>query len=406
MPNNTNTLNATCPACGLLCDDIRIEGATAHNACAKGIAFFTQTIANPQPLVSGKPATLEEAVKRAAEILKQSQRPVIAGLSTDIHGMRALTPLAAKLKADLQHINQTSLQRNMQAMQSAGWFTTTLSEVKNRADVIVCIGTDIVTHNPRFFERFVWVKDAMFTDPSARKIVYLGGEKLDKTPGREGAWALPSRPALEGSSRGAADLPNILAALNALLLNKPLKADTVAGIAMADLQKLAETLKQAKYAVLTWAAKDLDFPHASLAVQQITNIVGTLNQTTRAAGLPLGGSDGDYSINNVHAWQTGKVLSDMQNAKPDAQIWVNSYNADAPPSLSEVPTIVLGNTNTPNMSWFSHADVFIPVATPGLDCSGTMMRVDSSISLPLKQVRESGLPTLAEVVRKLEALLA
>lgn len=406
MPNNTNTLNATCPACGLLCDDIRIEGATAHNACAKGIAFFTQTIANPQPLVSGKPATLEEAVKRAAEILKQSQRPVIAGLSTDIHGMRALTPLAAKLKADLQHINQASLQRNMQAMQSAGWFTTTLSEVKNRADVIVCIGTDIVTHNPRFFERFVWVKDAMFTDPSARKIVYLGGEKLDKTPGREGAWALPSRPALEGSSRGAADLPNILAALNALLLNKPLKADTVAGIAMADLQKLAETLKQAKYAVLTWAAKDLDFPHASLAVQQITNIVGTLNQTTRAAGLPLGGSDGDYSINNVHAWQTGKVLSDMQNAKPDAQIWVNSYNADAPPSLSEVPTIVLGNTNTPNMSWFSHADVFIPVATPGLDCSGTMMRVDSSISLPLKQVRESGLPTLAEVVRKLEALLA
>ncbi len=406
MPNNTNTLNATCPACGLLCDDIRIEGATAHNACAKGIAFFTQTIANPQPLVSGKPATLEEAVKRAAEILKQSQRPVIAGLSTDIHGMRALTPLAAKLKADLQHINQASLQRNMQAMQSAGWFTTTLSEVKNRADVIVCIGTDIVTHNPRFFERFVWVKDAMFTDPSARKIVYLGGEKLDKTPGREGAWALPSRPALEGSSRGAADLPDILAALNALLLNKPLKADTVAGIAMADLQKLAETLKQAKYAVLTWAAKDLDFPHASLAVQQITNIVGTLNQTTRAAGLPLGGSDGDYSINNVHAWQTGKVLSDMQNAKPDAQIWVNSYNADAPPSLSEVPTIVLGNTNTPNMSWFSHADVFIPVATPGLDCSGTMMRVDSSISLPLKQVRESGLPTLAEVVRKLEALLA
>lgn len=406
MPNNTNTLNATCPACGLLCDDIRIEGATAHNACAKGIAFFSQTIANPQPLVSGKPATLEEAVKRAAEILKQSQRPVIAGLSTDIHGMRALTPLAAKLKADLQHINQASLQRNMQAMQSAGWFTTTLSEVKNRADVIVCIGTDIVTHNPRFFERFVWVKDAMFTDPNTRKIVYLGGEKLDKTPGREDAWALPSRPTLEGSSRGAADLPDILAALNALLLNKPLKADTVAGVAMADLQKLTETLKQAKYAVLTWAAKDLDFPHASLAVQQITNIVGTLNQTTRAAGLPLGGSDGDYSINNVHAWQTGKVLPNMQNTKPDAQIWVNSYNADAPPSLSEVPTIVLGNTNTPNMSWFSHADVFIPVATPGLDCSGTMMRVDSSISLPLKQVRESGLPTLAEVVRKLEALLA
>lgn len=393
MSTQQKTLNATCPACGLLCDDICIKGATAHNACAKGIAFFSQAIANPQPLLAGKPATQEEAIHRAAEILKQSQRLVIAGLSTDIQGMRALTPLAIKLKTDLQHMNHASLQRNMQAMQSAGWFTTTLSEVKNRADVIVCIGTDIVTHNPRFFERFVWVKDAMFTDPNARKIVYLGGEKPDTTHGREGAWILPSK---------AVDLPDILAALNALLLNKPLKADSVVGIAMADLQKLAETLKQAKYAVLAWAAKDLDFPHASLAVQQISSIVGTLNLTTRAAGLPLGGSDGDYSINNVHAWQTGKVLPDLQDAKPDAQIWVNSYNADAPPSFCHTPTIVLGNANIP---WGGHADVFIPIATPGLDCSGTMMRVDSSISLPLKQVRESGLPTLTDVVRKLEALL-
>ncbi len=393
MSTNAKTLNATCPACGLLCDDIRIEGATAHNACAKGIAFFSQAIAHPQPLVNGKPATLEDAVKRAAEILSKSHQPAIAGLSTDIHGMRALTPLATRLKADLQHINQASLQRNMQAMQSVGWFTTTLSEVKNRADVIVCIGTDIVTHNPRFFERFVWVQDAMFTGPNARKIIYFGGEKLDTAPGREGAWSFPSR---------AADLPDILAALNALLLNKPLKADTAAGIAMADLQKLAETLKQAKYAVLAWAAKDLDFPHASLAVQQINNIVGTLNQTTRAAGLPLGGSDGDYSINNVHAWQTGKVLPDLQDAKPDVQVWVNSFNADAPPSFCHTPTIVLGNANIP---WGSHADVFIPIATPGLDCNGTMMRVDSSISLPLKQVRENSLPTLADVIRKLEALL-
>ncbi len=393
MSSNIQIPNATCPACGLLCDDIRIEDVTAHNACTKGIAFFSQAIANPQPLVSGKPSSLEEAVKHAAGILSQSLRPMIAGLSTDIHGMRALTPLATKLKADLQHINQASLQHNMQTMQSAGWFTTTLSEVKNRADVIVCIGTDIVTHNPRFFERFVWAKNAMFTDPNTRKIIYLGGEKLDTMHGRECAWVLTSR---------IADLPDILATLNALLLNKPLKASTVAGIAMTDLQKLAETLKQAKYAVLAWAAKDLDFPHASLAVQQITNIVATLNQTTRAAGLPLGGSDGDYSINNVHAWRTGKVLPDLTDAKPDAQVWVNSFNADAPPSFCHTPTIILGNANTP---WSNHADVFIPIATPGLDCNGTMMRVDSSISLPLKQVRESGLPTLADVVRKLEALL-
>ena len=36
-------------------------------------------------------------------------------------------------------------------------------------------------------------------------------------------------------------------------------------------QRIAQ-LKQAKYAVLIWVAKDLDFPHAELTIQ---NIIGT-----------------------------------------------------------------------------------------------------------------------------------
>jgi formylmethanofuran dehydrogenase subunit B len=50
-------------------------------------------------------------------------------------------------------------------------------------------------------------------------------------------------------------------------------------------------------------------------------------------------------------------------------------------------------------------DVFIPIATPGLDCSGTLFRVDSSVVLPLKKVRENDLPTLADVAKQIEALL-
>ena len=50
-------------------------------------------------------------------------------------------------------------------------------------------------------------------------------------------------------------------------------------------------------------------------------------------------------------------------------------------------------------------DVYIPIATPGLDCSGTLFRVDSAVILPLKKVRENALPTLSEVVSAIEKLI-
>jgi formylmethanofuran dehydrogenase subunit B len=49
--------------------------------------------------------------------------------------------------------------------------------------------------------------------------------------------------------------------------------------------------------------------------------------------------------------------------------------------------------------------VFIPVSTAGINHIGTMFRVDSSVSLPLGQLRNSSLPRLAEVMSAIEAAL-
>jgi formylmethanofuran dehydrogenase subunit B len=51
------------------------------------------------------------------------------------------------------------------------------------------------------------------------------------------------------------------------------------------------------------------------------------------------------------------------------------------------------------------ADVFIPVSTAGIDHTGTMFRIDRSVSLPLGKLRESTLPSLAEVMAAIEAAL-
>jgi formylmethanofuran dehydrogenase subunit B len=181
-----------------------------------------------------------------------------------------------------------------------------------------------------------------------------------------------------------------------------LKAQTIAGVAINDLVAVAEKLKQAKYAVLAWIAKDLDFAHAELTIQSITETVALLNNTdSRAVGLSLGGSDGDTAANNASTWLSGYSLND-NNSDHDFMIWVNSFSPEKSPVQTNKPMVVLGNAN---IQFAQIPDVFIPIATPGLDCGGTLFRVDSAVVLPLKQVRENNLPTLKDVVRQIEALL-
>jgi formylmethanofuran dehydrogenase subunit B len=393
---DSNNMLATCPACGLLCDDINVSDPLT-NTCAKSISFFSQPSTEASPSIAGKAVSLDEAVGHAASILKSAKQPIFAGLSTDLSGFRAAFNSAQQVQVPMMHMNAESSWRNTKVLQTRGWQTTTLMEVKNRADVILCIGTDVVSHNPRFFERNVWNKEALFTDPQARDIIYLGGEHLDASagvsPNGKQPTVLPC--ALEA-------LPEITAALRALILNKPLKVTTVAGITINDLQAIAERLRQASYAVLIWVAKDLDYAHAELTIQNITEGVVALNEKSRAMGLSLGGSDGDTTVNYAHTWLSALAPAEHDISQHDAMVWINSFSPEKPMPTTKAPTIVIGNSN---LQFSTPPAVFIPVATPGLDCSGTLFRVDSSIVLPLKQTRASTLPTLAAVMTQMDALL-
>lgn len=397
QPNQTKQIvNVTCPVCGLLCDDINVSNISS-SSCAKSIAFFSQSPIKSSPRITSKKVTLTQAIMRAAEVIKSAKQPLIAGLSTDVEGFRAAYQLAEKSKATLAHMNATTTWRNVRVLQSTGWQTTTLTEVKNRGDVIVCIGTDVVKHNPRFFERMVWPKEALFIENEDRDIVYLGGENLDTShgtsPAGKQATVLPCDPV---------QLPEVTAALHALVAGRSLNVKAIAGIAIADLVNLATRLKQAKYAVLVWVAKDLDYPNAELTIQQITQTAVTLNESTRAGALALGGSDGDTTVNYAHTWLSGLAIHQEALPLHDALIWVNSFSPDKPAPNTSSPTVVIGS---PAMKFEKQPDVFIPIATPGLDCAGTMFRVDSSVVLPLKKSRETNLPTLAEVLAQVEDLL-
>lgn len=409
--------SVTCPFCSLLCDDLEISDdddalRITANACSRAKAGFERRLVAATPLVDGKPATLDKAITAAARLLKGSHHPLYGGLATDVAGMRAILALADRTGGIVDHMLGEGMYRNILAMQERGWMMTTLTELRNRADLIVFAGTDVGADHPRFFERQVWNRESMFgLDPSKREIVYLG-RGLDTaagvSPDGRKPWHVKNDPERLGE---------LIAAARAMISGHDLQAKTVAGVTLRDVAKLVEKLKAARYGVIIWAPPRLNFPAADITVANLCDLVKDINQFTRCSGLALGGNEAIVTAGAVCAWQSGYQLRvDFARGYPefdptrnatasllaggdvDLLLWTASFNPDLRPPQSKVPTVLLA---PPVAALDRDYAVYLPVGVPGIDHSGQMVRVDNVVSLPLHQLRRSTLPSVEAVMQAL-----
>ena len=409
------------PFCGIGTDDltIRVDGVSLkviENGCAVNTPAFEQAITDTSPRVDGKEVSLDVAIATAAVLLKDTRLPVIGGCATDVNGMRGLLALADRCGAVVDNMNFTGARNNFLALQDSGWMNTTLAEVKNRCDLLLVVGTDLEAFAPRFFERYLWNNEAMFLDDTSnREVIYLG-----KAPSGDASTSPRGKKALVFEC-ATDDLPEVIAVLRALVKGQPIHATSVCGIEKADLQAIADKLKAAKYGVVTWAAGALAYAQAELTVQTLSEMIKDLNNTTRCSGLPLAGKEGDQTANQVCGWTTGyptrtrfsrgypeydPFLNDtnvlLANGEADALVWVQAFNINSVPPVTALPTIVVGRSG---MTFEKEPDVFIPVGTPGIDHAGHAYRMDNVVAIRLKKLRDSGLPSPAQVLNAIEQAL-
>jgi formylmethanofuran dehydrogenase subunit B len=206
--------------------------------------------------------------------------------------------------------------------------------------------------------------------------------------------------------------------MRCLLAGQSPQAESVAGVPLSQWAALLEKLRSAKYGVIVWAAPDFDFPHAELTVQTLSALIKDLNRTTRVCGMPLGGSDGDFTANGVLMWQTGLPIRSsfatgipvyephlnstqrlLDSGEADVLLWVTSFNRNRLPPRTQLPTIVLA---PPSTQFEREPDVYIPVGTPGVDHAGHYTRTDKVVALPLRKLRDIGLPSVEAVVAAIE----
>ena len=409
--------NITCPFCSLLCDDLSIKTVRGplrpqSNNCPLAAQGFAAPPPPRDANIKGAPAPVEQAVNAAARILRRSKKPLLAGLGTDIHGIRAALRLAEATGGMLQHKQQRPASHNLKVMQARGWIMTTLTEVRNRADVVVFVGDGVTRKHPRFIERCLNAPQTMFLKGNGtRKLAYLG------RPAREEMWQLSPAPVVifrRDSRRNPASIADNLALLRARLRgDRQLGRERLSAAADQKLNQVAAMLKEADYAVLVWSPSALPDQHADLIIESLSDLLRDLNQTRRAAGLALSGNEGGAAFQSVAAWQTGlpPLNIDFADGYPatgaasaafdaDSLVWISTFAADKPPA-SDSPVIVL----SPHPAAGANAEVYLPVGTPGLDHGGVLTRTDSVVSLPLKPARPSSGDSVASVIDRILARL-
>jgi formylmethanofuran dehydrogenase subunit B len=425
-PAETDKLNhdcVACPFCGLICDDLgvvvsgdRVE--VTKNGCARAEAGFGRVIPDAAPQIGGQNVTLDAAITEAARRLKAARLPLFGGLGTDVEGMRALLSLTDKAGGVVDHTLSTAAYRNIGVLQTKGWFMSTLTETRNRADLVIVVGADLATEHPRFFERVVSPDAVMFDALVDKRTVVLIGCGAEAAAGAKGSRVGE----LIEIDCAPESIAMVLGSLRAAIKGAPLTSPPSSGVTAAQLADLAQRFKDASYGVVVWAPQALTFDGADLAVQIISDIVRDMNKTTRFAGLSLGGNDGVASASSVCSWQSGyplrvsfasgapeydpyrfDIARMLAAGEGDLLVWISSFGAGpSSPPATDLPMIVIA---TPGIALHKTPDVFIPVGTPGIDHAGRLVRCDSVVSLPLRRLRQGRHPRTQDVASRITAAL-
>ena len=147
----------------MLCEDIELvlkDGAIsqAKNLCRKGHAHFQALfIERTRPMIDGREVSLDQAISKAAEILKSAKSPLFYGWSNStLEAQAAGIDLARRLGATIDDTSSFCQGILMELVLTGKVPTCTLDDVRNFADTSVFWGADPSNSHPRHLSRFAY----------------------------------------------------------------------------------------------------------------------------------------------------------------------------------------------------------------------------------------------------------
>ncbi|HPA97662.1 MAG TPA: formylmethanofuran dehydrogenase subunit B [Methanothrix sp.] len=402
---------AICTGCSLLCQDIEADVSDgrlskAKNLCRKGHGHFQASFSERTfPMIGGKQVDLNQAIARAAEILRSAKSPLLFGWSNStLEAQRVGISLAEKLGATIDDTSTFCQDSLMESILSGNLPSSTLDDVRNYADTSIFWGADPSNSHPRHLSRFSY---------------YPRGEKRQKSYEEErtclvvdvrmSATAALCKENLYRVSPGG-DAEFIEAIISVLEGKIPRVGDKKKMIELGGLLKKTE-----------WGAI---FPGPGLVyslqgnMEILERLLARLNEITVFKVVPMVGHFNTRGFYELLREKTGHVnrvsfkggeiahgpeQSVMTAAKScDAALIVGSDPLSSLPfgtaqALARLPLIAID----PHRSLTTDAaEVVIPSAISGLEAGGTAVRTDG-VKIEFEPIIEAGIPADEQILKRI-----
>lgn len=388
----------TCRGCALLCQNV----ATGEFIACPKANFSPSPELSPQ--ISGKPASLEQALQAAADLLRASRFPLLLTTGAAVAETRAMLAVAEKIQATVDLVGSAARLDTLHAWQTQRIHQTTLTELRQRADVVCVIGEGFAEKMPYFYPDFIAPKPQF---AKQRNVVFIG-----ETAPFENNLHLHCE---------STKFPQILAILLALLKGKSLEKAVDEFPEFSKILQLIELFKTANYAVITWLNVGLG-NNADLTQSILYQLITHLFKNQRVTALSLIDNPENITFTQVSTWRTGfpfryqftkqGVLADnwkydgariLAKQESDVVLFVGDFSKNTM-DFNQVPAIVFDTSG--NAAMANRAAVWIPVGKTGIDYAGQLFRADQGSVVSLNAFRENSLlPNLAAVLRELCAKL-
>jgi formylmethanofuran dehydrogenase subunit B len=465
--------SVTCPICGCLCDDIEVtvennEVVKMKNGCAVCEAKFLgykgeHRIKTPLIRKEGKlvPATMDEAVHAAAEVLANATYPILYGWSsTSSEAQRVGVELAEEIGGVLDNTAVVCHGPSILGVQEVGIPTATLGQIRHRADLIIYWGCDPWSAHPRHLERYTSFTEGRFeksewkaymqkikAQAGQKKLASLGrsGFTKSKTPQPQACYVGGVPPAMSKGGRKlividvrksmSAEMadyyiqvePNkdyeLIQAIRALVQDKELDVDKVAGVPVEYLKEVADALVNCEFGVIFFGMGLTQTAGKFRNIEVAIQLVRDLNARTKFMIMPMRGHFNVTGANVVSAWQSGYPFGvDFSLGYPrynpgettcmdvllrdelDASLVIAAdpganFPKNAVKNMVKHPLIVID----PHMNATSMlGDIVFPAAFVGIEVNGTAYRMDH-VPIPLHKVVEppEGIYSDEEILSKI-----
>ncbi|MCA9262305.1 MAG: formylmethanofuran dehydrogenase subunit B [Planctomycetales bacterium] len=397
--------DCACTVCGCVCDDLtfHVKGNRLQRvepSCPLADPWFDQLAQSdpPEACIEGAPVGYDTAITRAVEILSGSRAPLIFGLSrSSTGGQRAAVSLAERLGASIDTTASVCHGPSIVAIQQVGESTSTLGEVRHRADLVLFWGANPAVSHPRHFERYSLHPHGQFLPDSShgRTVVVIDTKATETSKRADRFLCIPAD----------ADF-DLIWALRARLRGIDIPADVIPGLAAEDFEWLAHTLSSCTYGAVFFGLglAQRGIGHAN--VTALLSLVDDLNDHTRFTARRLRIPGDVTGADLVLCWQTGFPFAVnlargyprynpgeysandlLRRGEVDACLFVGSsavadLSAAAQRRVGELPTVVL---DYPHQQPGWTPTVQLTTAVYGVHAPGTVYRMDE-VPLPTRAV--------------------